>query len=347
MQKSFAPHLFRNCFRYLRAFLIGAPICITGALTISPCNVLAEDRETLRISTPAVPTDWHVKMLYVFKKELQKTRPERFNVQIHHSGTLFKQGAEAIAMQRGNLEMAMLSMQDISKQMPEYSLFTAGYLIRDIDHMNKVYNGPIGDEIRKNIDDKMGIHLLQAAYYGTRHVSLRTPRNVTTPSDLAGVKLRMPGAREWLFLGNALGASATPLPFTEVYLALKTGTIDGQDNPLPTVKAAKFDEVSQQIVLTSHLVDAIHLAISDKAWKRLSAEDRRAIETAAIKAAQYNNENRVREEIELIDDFKKQNIQVTTPDVDAFRKTVQAAYERSEMAAKWPEGLFKRVVAVK
>ena len=80
----------------------------------------------LRISTPAVPDDWHVKMLYVFKDELAKTAPRRFDVQVHHSGTLFRQGAEAVAMQRGNLEMALLSMQDIARQLPEYSIFTAG-----------------------------------------------------------------------------------------------------------------------------------------------------------------------------------------------------------------------------
>jgi TRAP-type C4-dicarboxylate transport system substrate-binding protein len=87
---------------------------------------------------------------------------------------------------------------------------------------------------------------------------------VRTPADLKGVKLRMPGSKEWLFLGEALGATATPLAFGEVYLGLKTGTIDGQDNPLPTVRAAKFYEVTKQIVLTNHLVDGIFIAISNK-----------------------------------------------------------------------------------
>src|SRR6267142_4023469 len=162
----------------------------------------------LRISTPAVPDDWHVKMLYVFKDELAKTAPGRFDVQVHHSGTLFRQGAEAVAMQRGNLEMALLSMQDIARQIPEYSIFTAGYLIRDPDHLAKVYGGPIGEEAGKRIAEAMDIQLLQAVYLGTRQVSLAQPRRVRTPADLAGVKLRMPGSKEWLFLGQALGASA-------------------------------------------------------------------------------------------------------------------------------------------
>lgn len=308
---------------------------------------LAQAQTMLRISTPAVPDDWHVKMLYVFKDELAKTAPRRFDVQVHHSGTLFRQGAETVAMQRGNLEMALLSMQDIARQLPEYSIFTAGYLIRDPEHLQKVYGGPIGDEVRRRVAEAMEIELLQAVYLGTRQLALREPRAVMTPADLAGVKLRMPGSKEWLFLGQALGASATPLAFTEVYLGLKTGTIDAQDNPLPTLKSAKFYEVTKQIVLTGHLVDALQLAIAAKTWKGLSPVDQAQVRAAAAKAAKFNDDNRQREEKELIEFFRAQGIAVTTPDVGAFRKTVQAAYLKSEYAEKWPRGLLERINAVR
>lgn len=301
----------------------------------------------LRISTPAVPDDWHVKMLYVFKDELEKTAPRRFEVQVHHSGTLFRQGAEAVAMQRGNLEMALLSMQDVARQLPEYSIFTAGYLIRDPAHLQKVYGGPIGEEVRRKVAAEMGIELLQAVYLGTRQLGLREPRRVNVPADLAGVKLRMPGSKEWLFLGQALGASATPLAFTEVYLGLKTGTIDAQDNPLPTLKSAKFYEVTRQIVLTGHLVDSLQLAIASKTWSALSPADRDAVKAAAAMAGQFNDDNRQREEKELVEFFRSQGIAVTTPDVAAFRKTVQAAYSNSEYAQKWPRGLLERINAVR
>jgi len=306
-----------------------------------------QTKTVLRISTPAVPEDWHVKMLYVFRDELNKAAPGRFDVQVHHSGTLFRQGAEAVAMQRGNLEMALLSMQDIARQMPEYSIFTAGYLIRDPEHLAKVYGGPIGEEVNRRVAEALGIQLLQAVYLGTRQVSLAQPRTVRTPADLAGVKLRMPGSKEWLFLGQALGANPTPLAFTEVYLGLKTGTIDGQDNPLPTLKSAKFYEVTRQIVLTGHLVDALQLAISSKTWHALSAAHRAQMKRAAAKAASFNDENRVREERELIEFFRAKGIEITLPDVAAFRKTVQDAYLRSEYAEKWPRGLLERINAVK
>jgi len=317
------------------------------ACLLAAAPAFAQTKTVLRISTPAVPEDWHVKMLYVFRDELNKAAPGRFDVQVHHSGTLFRQGAEAVAMQRGNLEMALLSMQDIARQMPEYSIFTAGYLIRDPEHLAKVYGGPIGEEVSRRVAQALGIQLLQAVYLGTRQLSLAQPRKVRTPADLAGVKLRMPGSKEWLFLGQALGANPTPLAFTEVYLGLKTGTIDGQDNPLPTVKSAKFYEVTRQIVLTAHLVDALQLAISSKTWHALSAAHRAQMKRAAAKAASFNDENRVREEKELIEFFRAKGIEITVPDVAAFRKTVQDAYLKSEYAEKWPRGLLERINAVK
>jgi len=318
-----------------------------ACLLAAAAPAFGQTKTVLRISTPAVPDDWHVKMLYVFKEDLAKSAPGRFDVQVHHSGTLFRQGAEAVAMQRGNLEMALLSMQDISRQMPEYSIFTAGYLIRDPEHLARVYGGPIGEEVSRRIADVLSIQLLQAVYLGTRQVSLSQPRRVKVPADLAGVKLRMPGSKEWLFLGQALGANPTPMAFTEVYLGLKTGTIDGQDNPLPTVKSAKFYEVTRQIVLTGHLVDALQLAISAKTWQALSAAHKAQMKRAAAKAAKFNDENRVREERELIEFFRAQGIGITVPDVAAFRKTVQDAYLKSEYAEKWPRGLLDRINAVK
>lgn len=318
---------------------------LVGGLPTPPAA--AQGKQTLRISTPAVPDDWHTKMLYVFKDELEKTAPGQFDVQVHHSGTLFKQGTEPAAMARGNLEMALISMQDIAKQIPEYSLFTAGYLIRDPEHQQKVFGGPIGEEIYRKVADVMDVQVLQVAYLGTRQVNLRDPRAVKTPADLAGVKLRMPSSKEWLFLGQALGANPTPIAFNEVYLALKTGTIDGQDNPLPTVRSAKFYEVTKQLVLTSHLVDGVFLAISSKAWKAMTSDQQKRVREAAAAGARFNNENRITDEQSLIEFFKKEGLTVTVPDVEAFRRHVQKAYVESEFSKSWPKGLLERVNATK
>jgi len=321
---------------------------LAGALALAAsAGALAQSKTVLRISTPAVPEDWHAKMWTVFKDSLDKSAPGEFDVQINLNASLFKQGTEPAAMARGNLELASISAFDIAKLVPEMSIFTAGYIVRDPEHQQKVFNGPIGDEMFKLVSEKMEVTPLATIYLGTRQVNLREARNVKTPADLKGVKLRMPGSKEWLFLGEALGATATPLAFGEVYLGLKTGTIDGQDNPLPSVRAAKFYEVTKQIVMTNHLVDGIFISISNKTWNALNAAQKTKVKAAAQAAAAYNNENRIKEEGQIVDFFKQQGLQVTTPDVEAFRKSVQAAYGASDIAKSWPAGLLERINATR
>jgi TRAP-type transport system periplasmic protein len=283
----------------------------------------------------------------VMKDELAKTAPKQFDVQINLNASLFKQGAEPAAMARGNLELSAISAQDIAKIVPEYSIFTAGYIIRDPAHLNKVHSGPIGTEMAKLVSDKMDITILAPLYLGTRQVNLREVKSVRTPADLKGVKLRMPGSKEWLFLGESLGATPTPLAFGEVYLGLKTGTIDGQDNPLPTVKSAKFYEVTKEIVMTSHLVDGIFISISNKSWNTMSKANQAKVKAAAVAAAKYNDENRIKDEAQMVDFFKSQGLVVITPDVPAFRTAVQAAYKKSDISQTWPKGLLERINAVK
>ena len=331
-------------FSISRRAMLGSAAAL-GAATVLP--IFAQTKTALRISTPAVADDWHGKMWTVFKDSLDKSAPGEFDVQINLNGALFKQGTEPAAMARGNLELAAISAQDIAKILPEYSIFTAGYLIRDPDHQQKVFNGPIGAEMYKAVAEKMDVQILAVGYLGSRQVNLREARAVKVPADLKGIKLRMPASKEWLFLGEALGATPTPLAFGEVYLGLKTGTIDGQDNPLPSVRAAKFYEVTKQIVMTSHLTDGIFIAISTKSWNAMNAAQKQKITAAAQAAAAYNTENRIKEEAQLVEFFKKEGLQVTTPDVDAFRKTVQAAYQNSDYAKIWPKGLVERINAVK
>ena len=330
---------------YSRTLTRRTLLAAATSLSAFPLPTWAQTKTVLRISTPAVPDAWHAKMWTVFKDALDKTAPGEFDTQINLNATLFKQGAEPTAMARGNLELTSVSAADLAKLVPEFSVFTAGYILRDPAHQQKVFGGPIGAELFKTVSDKMGITILSTCYLGTRQLNLREARKVQTPADLKGIKLRMPGSKDWLFLGNALGATATPLAFGEVYLGLKTGTIDGQDNPLPSVRAAKFYEVTQQIVLTSHLVDSLFIAISNKTWNALSSAQKQKVSAAAHAAAVYNNDNTVQEEAQLVDFFKKQGLQVNTPDVAAFRKSVQATYQASDYAKTWPKGLVERINA--
>ena len=307
----------------------------------------AQSRLPLRISTPAVPDDWHARMWTVLKEDLERSAAGQFDVQIHLNASLFKQGAEPVAMARGNLEMTSMSAFDIAKIVPEFSIFTAGYVLCDAQHLMKVFQGPIGDELFRLVSQKMDVTVLVPIYYGTRQLGLRETRSVKTPADLKGLKLRMPGSKEWLFLGAALGAAPAPLAFGEVYLGLKTGTIDAQDNPLPTVRSAKFYEVLKQLVLTSHLVESLFICVSNRLWNGLGAQQQAALRHAALAAASYNNENRLADERRLPDFFRAQGLVISSPDIAAFQAAVGKAYQESEYARLWPKGLLERINATR
>ncbi|NQU71035.1 MAG: TRAP transporter substrate-binding protein DctP, partial [Rhodospirillales bacterium] len=236
---------------------------------------------------------------------------------------------------------------DISKQIKEYTIFTSGYLIRDPAHQQAVFGGPIGKEVYARVAKDMNVQILGIEYLGTRQLNLREPRNVMTPADMAGVKLRMPGSKSWQFLGKALGANPTPMDFNEVYLGMQTGTVDGQDNPLPVVVEAKFYEVSKQIVLTSHLVDGTFVAIAKKYWDGLTREQREAVQTAADTAIAFNNTANMKSELSVQDFLRSKGMKISTPNRDAFRKAVQNAYLKSDYSKTWPPGLLDRINATK
>lgn len=324
-----------------KALAVLAVACFSAASSAS-----AQETIELKYTVPSVPSDLHTQAMKVFKENLEKAVPGRFDIQLYDSGSLFAQGADLDALQRGNAELTYVSFQLIADSIPEYSLFTAGYLFQSPEHYRAVMESDVGKEFKEKVAEEMGIHLLDVCYLGTRQINLRTARPVQTPEDLAGVKLRMPSSDAWLFLGSALGANPTPLPFGEVYLGLQTGTIDAQDNPLPTVEAAKFYEVTKQIVLTSHLVDGINVAVNDQTWEKLTDAEKDAMRKAATASCDWNNAKRVEDEKRLLAFFKEKGLEITTPDVEAFRKHVQDHYTKSDRAASWPEGWVEKINAL-
>ena len=324
-----------------RSFLAAAAM----VAAVAAAGPALADAKVIRMSTPGSENEVQSKGLVVFKDSLEKAMPGAFDVQIHYNGTLFAQGTEIEAMQRGNLEVGMTSPQDIAALIPEYSIFTTGYLMRDAAHLDAVYDGDIGDEYKAKIAEDLGLHIVRSQYLGARQLILREPREVNVPADLAGLKLRMPGSEAWQFLGNALGGNATPLAFEEIYLALQTGTIDGLENPLSDVISAKFYEVSKQIVLTDHMVSNTFFTMPVEFWNGLTDEEKAAIEAAEAEAKAYNDSTVLAAEKDAAAFLESKGLTVTTPDVAAFRAQVLDKFESSDFAKTWPEGLLDRIKA--
>lgn len=320
------------------ATLLAAPMTVPTAF--------ADDKLTVRMSTPASDTDSRTIAL----KDVFAPMVEDFvTYEPHYNASLIAQGSELEAIASGDLEMSIASAQELANFFPEFSIFATGYVHQSAEHQVAVFHDALMDPFKKTIEDELGVKLLAVMYLGRRHVNLRQSKEeltVSTPADLAGVNLRMPGSDAWQFLGKALGANPTPMAFTEVYTALQTASVDGQDNPLPTVVDAKFYEVTKQIVLTSHLVDLNYIAFSKEKWDGLSADQQTKLQAAADAAAESARQKQLKKEEDLVSFLQEQGLEIYEPDLQAFREHVQAQYVGSEFAASWPEGVLEKINAL-
>ncbi len=321
-----------------RGFLAG-----TGAIAAAAAfPALAQDKQKLRFSAVFSEQDIRAEMMKMFGAAIAKD----FAFEGYYGGTLFKQGTELVALQRGNLEMGNIAPQDFSKQIPAWSILTAAYLFRDADHLKKFFASPAGAEMKKMTEDQLGVRVLGPTYFGARQIGLKTTKKINTPADMAGIKLRMPGGEAWQFLGESLGANPTPMAYSEVYTGLQTGAIDGQDNPLPNVENMKFYEVMSQIVLTSHLVGFDLLTVSNKVWTGMSADVQKRFQAAADAAIEFSTAKHLAREKELVAFFKGKGLQIYEPDQAAFRKHAQEKYLASDLAKSWPKGMVDKINAL-
>jgi TRAP-type C4-dicarboxylate transport system substrate-binding protein len=242
--------------------------------------------------------------------------------------------------------MGNIAPQDISNQIPAWSVLTSAYLFRDYAHLKKFFDSDLGAEFKKMAQDQLGIHILGPTYFGTREVGLRVDKEIKTPADMAGIKLRMPGGDAWQYLVTELGANPTPMAYAEVYTGLQTGAIDGQDNPLPNVENMKFYEVMKQIVLTDHLVGYDLWTVSKAAWDKLSPEQQAAVQAASDKVLAWSAEQHLAREKELLELFKGKGLKIYAPDVAAFRAAAQKAYLSSDLSKDWPAGIVDKINAL-
>jgi tripartite ATP-independent transporter DctP family solute receptor len=317
---------------------------MAGAALAVVCLVpaRAQAQTPLRFAAVFSDRDIRASMIQMFAKEVEGD----FKVEPFYNGSLFKQGTELVALQRNNLEMGNIAAQDISNQLPAWSILTSAYLFRDANHLHRFFASDLGDQMKKMVEDQLKVKILGPTFFGTRQVGLKPKKKISTPADMAGIKLRMPGGDAWQFLGRALGANPTPMAYAEVYTGLQTGAIDGQDNPLPNVQNMKFYEVMSQIVLTSHLVGFDLLTVNLKTWESMGPAKQKAFQAAADKAINWSAAEHLKREAELVDFLKKQGLEIYTPDVKAFRDHAQKLYLSSDLAKSWPPGMLEKINAL-
>jgi TRAP-type C4-dicarboxylate transport system substrate-binding protein len=302
----------------------------------------AQSKQKLKFSCAFTETDPRAESYKAFAAAIK----DDFDFEPYWGNTLFKQGAELVALQRDNLDLCNLAPADISKQIPAWSLLTSAYLFRDADHMKKVFKSDVGKEFIKMAKDQLGIQIITPVYFGARNVNLKPDKQIKTPADLQGIKLRMPPGEFWQFLGESLGANPTPVAYAELYTALQTGTVDGQDNPLVNSKLMKFDEVTSQFVLTRHVIGYDVMAIRSKIWDAMKPEQQAKFQAAADKAMDDNTAKFIAQESEVVAYFRKEGKKIYEPDQDAFRTFAQKKYVE-KYGNDWPKGALERINAVR
>jgi len=319
-------------------------LAIAAALAVTAAPVataVAQDSVTLKFSTQSVPDDHHTKAIYKFEELVEAASDGSIQVDVFDSGSLFDQNAEQTALLRGDLDMAYTSSQWLSERVPAASIVGVPYMITDVDHLYAVMDSQVGQDIFAAAVAEAGVRPLTSLYLGTRQLNLKDVGTIMTPADLEGVKLRVPDSPSWIAMGEALGANPTPIAFGELYLALQTGTVDGQDNPLPTNFNAKFYEVTDQIVLTGHLVNDVWPTINEEVWQSLSEDQQNQVTEAWLEARDYATDIALQAEADLVSFFEGEGLEVYEPDRDAFRTHVlDELLSNEELTSTFSDGHY-------
>nr|WP_319388305.1 DctP family TRAP transporter solute-binding subunit [uncultured Cohaesibacter sp.] len=236
-------------------------------------------------------------------------------------------------LQAGELDMVLTGYPDMSYIIPELKLIGAPYVVSDYDHLMDLIHGPFGQKMDEAFL-KNDVKVIDVWYYGTRQTTSNRPIN--SLEDMKGLRLRTPNVPFLIAYAKNTGASPSPVAFQEVYLALQTNQVDGEENPLNTIEEMKFYEVQKYIALTNHFVASEAVQVSLKTWNSLSEKEQGWLIKASEAGRKVNNDLTYKAEEELIDKFKGLGITITKPDTAPFRAAMEPYYK--ELEAEFGEG---------
>jgi TRAP-type C4-dicarboxylate transport system substrate-binding protein len=218
----------------------------------------------------------------------------------------------------------------------------APFMFRDYAHWDAFRNSDLFAELSQGYTDATGNHIVAMTYYGARNVTSNEP--VLTPADMEGMKIRVPNAPLYMMFPEAVGANPAPIAFAEVYLALQQGTVDAQENPLPTIQAKKFHEVQTDINLTEHITDALLTIVGGPAWDAMDEADRAALSEVATETAVCATDQIIQAEQDLVQWFRDEGINVNEVDRAPFIEAVRAVHNGP--MATWDQETYDRLQAI-
>jgi tripartite ATP-independent transporter DctP family solute receptor len=312
---------------------------------------------TLALSTvvamPALAADVTVKIATVVSgdhpenvgaREIKRLVEERSNgeieVRLFTDGQLGNQRELVEQLRNGSLEMTWVTTGFFGSWEPVMNTLEIGYLFDDREHAFRAFDGELGKEVATLIE-KHGVKHLGFYEAGMRHVT-NSVRPINTPDDLDGMKLRTPNAKYHLTSVKMMGASPTPMAFSELYAAMEQKVVDGQENPLSNIHAAAFYEVNDHLALTGHLHLTHMVMYSEGLWNKLSEQHQDIIKQAVVDSQQVQRDKVAADDASLLAVLEEKGMQVTRPDRAALAERVsplreQAVEEFGDQAARWIE----------
>lgn len=267
--------------------------------------------------------------------EIQKRTNGRYQIDVYPASQLGKENDINQGLALGTVDIIISGSSFAAKVFPRIGVTYYPYTFRNVDHLLAYTKSDIYKELTAGYEQKSGNQIIATTYYGTRHTTSNRP--ITKCADMKGLKMRVPDVPAYLAMPRACGANTSPIAFAEVYLALQNGTVEAQENPLPTIEAKKFFEVQKNIVLTGHIVDHLNTVVAGGLWKKLSDADKKIFSEVALEAAAKASKEVAARESELAAVFRSKGINVSEVNTAEFRDIVlknvpfeQYGYQKSD-----------------
>jgi tripartite ATP-independent transporter DctP family solute receptor len=278
--------------------------------------------------------------------EFKKRTNGKYEIQVFPASSLGKESDINQGLQLGTVDIILTgaSFAANAGNFPRLAVSYYPFTFRDAEHVVKYSKSDVFKELTEGYKKSSGGNTVTAlTYYGARHAT--SNKLFKNCDEMKGIKMRVPDAPAYTALPRACGANPTPIAFAEVYLALQNGTVDAQENPLPTIEAKKFFEVQKNIILTGHIADALLTVVAPGTMSKLSPAEQKILAEVTQEAAEKATNDIRKREGELVDEFKKKGINVVTVDRNDFQQRVLKAITFESM--KLDKKDWDRVVAIK
>jgi len=277
-------------------------------------------------------------------EEIKKRTNGKYLIEVFPASTLGKETDINQGLTLGTVDIIYTGMAFAGRTYPPMSIASGPFIFRDYHHWESFRNSPVFKELAQQYEAKSGgNHIAGYTYYGQRHLTAN--KLVKTPEDMKGMKLRVPDAPLFVMFPKAVGANPTPIAFAEVYLALQNGTVDAQENPLPTIEAKKFYEVQKYIILTGHITESLVTIVGGPTWSKLPDADKKVFNDVLWEASTHATNDIVAAENALVTDFEKRGKTVVKVDRAPFIQAVQKSVTSPD--APWPRELYDRVETIR